>query len=512
MRRTTVLVTALLVAVALLVGPAGARQVSRAADRPESYAFLKAQVFVAPGLGEVAVGMPNERTVKVQHRTPGGEWSRPRVLFRKKGVTCGEIDGRGSPGGVALLLECDKPYYEDTAPVNSRALVTRDLTTWVGKELRGEAYQDPAISSDGSHAAWLYSGHGHYMAWSAATGFAQGQTSFDYDSGGETVVVDDAGTVTVMGPDGNGEGCELGVWDKPLVGPEDHYVVAGVDPGCTEGGVDNVDDRTVVGGWYREERFVVTREPGQRWELTRIAPVDEPSLVRYTGPRKRVIRNLFSDATGQSLVSLGSPDRRHLYAQAYDDATGTWGPTTLAYTDRGRRCRDRGYYGYEPFPRMHVVPIHCGARRVLLTSPDSATWTATQVDDRPYALSGNRALLAATGPRTITVVSRDRTEVLPRTAPGRCDFVFPIAADSVLRFHGGPGARWPTRLQRSVAGGRWVTIQRKVPMPKQGTCDRVSFQDDTYPGMFFLSGDDRYVDLRVRRGGRHGWYVERFSY
>lgn len=512
MRRSSAVLTALLVGLTVLGGPAGSVPAPAAAERPARYEFLKAQVFTAPGLGQIAVGMPNERVVKVQHRAEGGEWSRPTTLFRKRGITCGEIDGRGSPGGVALLIECDSPYYVDQAPVHSRAFVTRDLMTWKGVRLQGEAYQDPAISADGSHAAWLYGAHGSYRLWSATTGFTQGQTSFDYDSGGETIVVDDDGTVTVMGPDGNGEGCELGVWDKPLVGPEDHYVIAGVDPGCTEGGVDNVDDRTVVGGWYRPERFIVTREPGERWALTRKPPVDEPTLVRYSGSTKQVIRNFYSDADGQALVSLGSPDRRRVYAQVYDDATGTWGPTTLAYTDRGARCRDRGYYAYEPLPKVHAVPIQCARRRLLLTSHDSTTWRATQVDARPWSVSGKRTLLAAAGPRSITLVSPAGTTVVARNAPGRCDFVFPIAADSVLRMHGGPGARWPTKLQRSVAGGRWETIQRDVRMPGQGTCSHVSFQDDTYPGMFFLRGDNRYVDLRIRRGGPEGWYAQRFQY
>lgn len=511
MRRSLGLALALVVALAALVGPAGSAPAPAAAGKPAKYKFLAAQVFTAPGLGEIAVGMPNPRVVKFQFRTEGGGWSVPRTLFHKKGITCGEIDGRASGGGVALLLECDSPYYEDTAPVNSRAMVTRDLVTWRAKELKGEAYQDPAISSDGSHAAWLYGEHGHYLLWSAATGFAEGQTSFDYDSGGETVVVDDVGTVTVMGADGTGDGCELGVWDKPLGGPEDHYVIEGVDPGCTEGGVDNVDDRTVVGGWYRPERYVVSREPGQRWELTRIPPVDEPSLVRYEGSEKQVIGNVYSDADGQALISLGSPDRQRIYAQTYDDVTGTWGPTSLAYIDASPRCRDRGYYAYDPLPRVHAVPIYCGHRRILLTSPDSATWTATQIDDRPYSLSRTGALLAAAGPRTINVVSPTGTRNINRNAPGRCDFVFPIAPDAVLRLHGGKGARWPTKLQKSVASMPWETIQT-VRMPKTGTCRHVSFQNDTYPAMFFLRGNGHYPSLRVRRGGEGGWHVERFNY
>jgi hypothetical protein len=511
MRRSSAVVTALLVGLAAVVGPASSTAPAPVTAKPASYAFLKTQVFSAPGLGSIAVGMPTEKVVKVQTQRADGSWTRPRVLFRKAGVTCGAIDGRTSPGGVALLLECDTPYYEDTAPAHSMAFATRDLTTWASSRLRGEAYQDPAISADGRHAAWLYGAHGQYRLWSATTGFSTGRTGFDHDSGGETVVVDDAGTVTVMGPDGTGDGCELGVWDKPLAGPQDRYVIAGVDPGCTEGGVDNVDDRTVVAAAARAYRFVVTRVPGERWRLTGHRPVDEPTLVRYEGPRSRVIGNIYAEADGQPLVSLGSPDRRRVHAQVYDDATRTWGPATLAYTDPSARCRDAGNHLWEPYPRVHAVKLRCGRRVVLLTSGDSTTWTATRIDDRPYALSKSRALLAAAGPRSITVVAPGGTQIIRRNAPGRCDFVFPIAGDSVLRLHGGRSARWPTRLQKSQAGGRWRTIQT-VRMPRTGTCADVDSQHDLSPSAFFLRGDGQYVSLRVRRGGSGGWYVERFSY
>ena len=99
MRRAAVLVITMLGGLGLLLGPAAADRGPQPADRPASYGFLKAQVYVSPGLGEVAVGMPNARTVKVQHRTEGGTWSKPTVLFEKAGVTYGQIDGRASAGG-----------------------------------------------------------------------------------------------------------------------------------------------------------------------------------------------------------------------------------------------------------------------------------------------------------------------------------------------------------------------------------------------------------------------------
>jgi hypothetical protein len=124
-------------------------------------------------------------------------------------------------------------------------------------------------------------------------------------------------------------------------------------------------------------------------------------------------------------------------------------------------------------------------------------------------------LLAAPGRHRTTVVSPSGTVALPVSAPGRCDFVFPIGRDSVLRLHGGASAAWPTRLQKSEAGGPWRTIQ-KVRMPKQGRCGRVEGQHDEPPSLFLLSGRRsghwHGVTLVVRRGGTGGWHVERFSY
>jgi hypothetical protein len=530
--RPTAVVTALVVALATFAGPAGAALTGRHARAVASYDYVKAEVFTAPGLGQIAVGMPNPRTVKVQHRFEGQDWSAPTVLFRKDGVTCGEIDGRASAGGVALMIECDTPYYEDQAPVHSHAFVTQDLVTWSGERLRGEAYQDPAISADGSHAAWLYGGHGEYRLFSEGSGFTTGHTSFDYDSGGETVVVDDAGTVTVMGPDGSSGSCALAVFDKPLAGPEDHYLVGGVDPGCTEGGVDNVDDRTVVGATSRPFRFVITREPGERWALGSAAPVTAPGLVTYRGPYKRAIKNLYSDARGLPLISIGSPDRQHVTVQAYDDAAGTWGPTRTVYDHGFGGCTAQRGYAYSEAPTaVHAVELHCypkprpdgeyppfadygpapTGRVRLLTSHDGQHWTVTNLGKRPYGLNRTGSLLAASGASSTVVVSPAGTVKLPVSATGRCDFVYPIGIDSVLRLHGGRHAAWPTQLQRSDAGGAWRTIQ-KVRMPRTGRCGRTLGQHDPAPSVFFVRDHRTSVALRVKRGGPGGWHVERFLF
>lgn len=496
------------------------------------YSFLKAQVFTAPGLGEIAVGMPNERVVKVQQRAEGGDWSRPRVLFHKKNVTCGEIDGRASAGGVALLLECDTYYFEENPPVKSMAFVTRDLTTWASTMLRGEAYQDPAISADGSHAAWLYGDHGQFMRFDSPGSFTTGQTSFDYDSGGETVVVDDAGTVTVMGPDNPGGGCGLGVYDKPVVGPEDRYRVDGVEPGCTEGAVENVDDRTVVGGGERPYRFVITRQPGQRWELGTKAPYDAPGLVKRVSRYRKNIPNVFADVAGRPLVSLVSTDRQRLQLQTYDDAAQTWGPPTTVYDHGFPGCTAVDRYFFGGSPRVFAIEIHCYPRprssgdyppfnnqyepapagnALVLTSSDGVTWTLTRNGRNPHAFSRTGALVAVPGANATTLVSTAGTVSVPRTAAGRCDVVYPTGPSSLLRLHGGRSARWPNRVQLSEDGGAWRTIQ-KVRMPRTGRCGRAQVDNDEVRGAIFLRGDGRYRSFRIKRGGPDGWRVVPFSY
>ena len=105
MRRTPAILCllTLLAVLTVLASAAGAARTG-ARRRPRAiahYRHLDAQVF-----GAVAVGMPNPRTVQIQHYStpPPARGTRRPVLYRTRGrVTCGEIEGRASPGGVALL-------------------------------------------------------------------------------------------------------------------------------------------------------------------------------------------------------------------------------------------------------------------------------------------------------------------------------------------------------------------------------------------------------------------------
>jgi len=369
MRRLSVLVLLTPLLLLLPPGPAQAQAIAH-------YRHLPAQV-----VGTVAVGMPDERTVQVQHLDAAtGQWDAPTTIHRAKGrVTCGNVEGRASTnGGVALLVECDTPYYEDQAPVHSIGLVSPDGSGWAKRKLEGEAYAAPAISPSGTYAAWLVGGIGAYVEWSATTGFGArpAQTSYHADNGDSTLVVDDAGVVTVLGPESVGRTCVLGVHTRDLAGHRTHTTVA-VDPGCGDGSVVNVDADTVLaGGYERAYATTVSRTP-TGWAATAPPPADGQGLVHH-GYRGTRIATYFaySSTPGSPVVALGSPDRRRILAQVYDATTRSWSPQTTAYTS-AKPC---GSSYDEPVlrPGTYAEQLRCGKRTVTLRSTDGVTWTVSR--------------------------------------------------------------------------------------------------------------------------------------
>jgi len=512
--------------------PPNAQQQERRTDAPESYRYLKARIYTAPGIGTVAVGAPDPRHIMVQRLDEAsGTWSKPQVLFLGLGgVTCGNISGRASRGGVVLLLECDRSYSEDQAPAHSIAAVSRGLRSWNTQVLPGEAYRVPAISPDGSYAAWLAGGPGSFVPWSSTDGvFSElRSTTYDGSNGGETVVVTDDGTVSVIGPESAGEACAIGVHERTLDGQLSSSRVEGVDPGCTEGSLENRGAFEVVGSQYdRASRYTIRREDGSSpWVLTRRAPADAPGLVDYRGGPRRVIFTSYSDVPGQPLVAFGSPDRRRVYVQRYDETIQAWAPRELAYDHGFPGCASDGNLRRQRL-KVHAVSLHCypvkraggdyppytngyqvapPSRVRMLVSSDGVTWRVVDIAGRPVGTSADRTLLTAPGARSTTVVSTDGIRVLPMRAPARCGFVFPVAGDRVLRLHGGQGAGWPRVLQRRDNTG-WRTIQR-VALPREGTCARVRGLNDTSPTTYLLNGAGKQIALRVVR--KHGaWRVIR---
>lgn len=499
---------------------------------PASYGYLRARVFRAPGLGTIAVGAPDPRRVMVQERDDAsGTWSAPRLLFRgEDGVTCGDISGRASAGGVALLLECDTPYYDDQAPAASVALVTQDLRTWSRHELPGEAYRAPAISPDGTQAVWLAGGIGDFVQWGAGTGFSTlRSTTYDYDGGGgSTAVVTDDGTVGVLGPENGDDSCVVGVHERSPEGRLSAYQVQGVDPGCTEGDLQNRSALEVVGGGSeRADRFSLTRpDAASRWQLGSIAPASAPGLVDYRGGPRRVIATSFSDVPGQPLVAYGSPDRSRVFTQRYDESAQEWGARTQVYDHGFPACAAEGTFGQRR-SAVHAIALHCyRARRQggdypastpgyqtappfqiqALLSVDGVDWRTVDLAGSPLGRSADRRLVAAPGLRSTTIASPAGIAVLPVTAPARCGFVHPIGPERLLRLHGSAGSGWPRVLQRFDGEG-WRTIQR-VHMPRTGACTRIRSIDDFSPTTYLLGGSGQRVALRVvRRDG--AWRVVR---
>jgi hypothetical protein len=465
-------------------------------NAPAHYRYLEAEVFTAPGLGSVAVGMPNRRTVKIQHLDPAtGTWDSPTVLYRKRGVTCGEIKGRASAGGVALLLACDRPYHAKDVPEHSVGLVSRDLRGWSRSRLRGEAYQAPAISPSGSFAAWLAGGIGRYVEWSAQAGFAPAAaTTYDFDSGGETLVVDDAGTVSMLGPEPRGGDCVVGVHTRDLAGALTHSVVEGVDPGCTEGILENEDALTVTGGETRADGFTLARSAvGAPWTLTRIRPSEAPGLVAYEYP-STLIPTVYVDTVhaDRPLVAIGSPDRRRILTQVYDDAAQTWGPQTEVFTS-GRRCVPGTYATHR---ELYVFELRCGRKTTVLVSADARTWTVGKVGRRPWTMVGDQvALPDATG---TTVVSSQGATRFPAIA-GRCGVAYPGRPGTLVRLYAPPGPAWPTKVQVST-GGPFRTVSEAPRLPDR--CVEVTVENTDDPPTVFVWGDRRahMVRFRMRQG------------
>jgi len=461
-------------------------------NAPAHYRYVEAEVFTAPGLGSVAVGMPDPHTMKIQHLDPAtGTWDSPTMLYHKRRVSCGQIEGRASTGGVALLLACTG---------HNVALVSRDLHGWSRTRLVG-VHAAPAISPSGSYAAWLAGGTGGYVEWSVRAGFAPAAaTTYDAELNGETLVVDDAGTVSVLGSEPRGADCVVGVHTRDLAGALTHSVVEGIDPGCIGSVLENVDALTVTGGTVlgsRADQFTLARStPGAPWTLTRIRPSQAPGLVTYESANN-LIRTVYLETVhaDRPLVALGSPDRHRILTQVYDDDTQTWGPQTEVSTS-GRRCSPGTDSRYR---ELYVLDLQCGHKTTVLVSADGRTWTVGKVGRRPWTLVGDQvALPDATG---TTVVADRGTTRFPATT-GRCGVTYPGRPGTLVRLVAAPGAAWPTKVQLST-GGPFRTVS-KAPRLRD-RCLGVTVVNTENPPTVVIRGDRRDHDVRFRM--RHGTWT-----
>jgi hypothetical protein len=238
-----------------------------------------------------------------------------------------------------------------------------------------------------------------------------------------------------------------------------------------------------------------------------------------------VIYPSYLDVTGKPLLVIGSPDRQRLMVQTYDESTHTWSSRSTVYDHGFPGCTNRDFEGGAT-ARVYVLDLHCYAKeradgsyppydddydamprgRTLLLSADGATWTAAPIGRRPYAVNAAASLVAAPGRHTTRILSPAGITSVPVTTGSRCDFVFPVAADRLLRLHGGPKAAYPRRVQLSTATA-WRTVDT-IAMPA-GRCQRIFDTNYLRPTLFDLVGGARDIHLTVRRGGPDGWRVVR---
>ena len=311
MRRVSVLVSvlALLAPVLLLLGgsPARARALRTTAScRPRCSA-------------RSPVGMPNERTVKVQHSTPRPRhWDAPTTLYRTAGGSPAvTIDGRLLPPGRRraagrvrhAVLRGPGAGAQRRPGLPRRPHLEPDQAARRGLPA-------PAISPSGSYAAWLAGGTGEYVEWSATSGLRNPRgRRYGYDGGGETPVVDDAGTVTVIGPEPTSR--RRGLRDRhPHPRPGRRQVAHRSSRASTRAApraaLENVDALTVLGGGFeRATQFTLARAAvGAPWTRHQggAGRRARAGRVRLLAQADHDVLPLLLDA-GRPLVAIGSPDR-----------------------------------------------------------------------------------------------------------------------------------------------------------------------------------------------------------
>ncbi len=504
-----------------------------AADtEPARYRVVKAQVFTVPGVGTVAVGMPDEREVMLQHRDQSdGTWSRPTLLFDSGSRrTCGEIDGITSPGGIALTIECDGSYSEDQAPTKSQALVSRDFQTWASHKIPGESYRQPGISPSGDYAVWMANGGSDVYTWGADEGFRLPvrPVGYDFDTGDLAFLVDDQGTSTVAGVDNAAPACVVGLYSRTLAGVGGHEqvdIAPGKTTGCTEMSVYGLSSTRITSGPFvdRPGRWLVARpDESSPWALVTRAPNQAPGLVEYRGSQSKTMYVNYSDVAGQPLLALGSPDRQRVTVQAYDDETQEWGPTRVIY--------DHGFPGcvWDSTSRVryavHNLLLHCYPKRrasghypphddnfnpaprnatTALLSVDGVTWRSFRMGSHPVTAPPDRSLVAAGRTQSTTIASPEGFTTLAAGAPGRCEAVVPIGPKRLLRFNATPGSRgFPRELQRLTRSG-WKTIHR-IDRTYDGRCQQIGMADFGLPGTFYLESTGYNAPLRLVHD-EHGW-------
>lgn len=434
-----------------------------------------------------------------------GTWGPRRDVVRNDRVRCGAVDARTADGAVAAIALCDEGgYYEDTAPVASRALWSPDGVTWSSHRLDGEAYEEPGISPDGQNAVWPQ--HQRFTTrtsagWSEQAVRARGQ---EYTV---TATITDAAQVSFLYGGQVDRRCPLTALTVTGDAAPVRQEVALGDACSSEADLVNVDADTALFGYLADpgQVTVLSRsDTTSPWAVTRIAPLTAPGLQQVDGR----LHPRFVTAPGLPLLALGSVDGRAVLAQAYDPVAQRWHPPSTVFTSP-RRCRWADDSTADPLGVV-TAGLVCGRRNeVVLTTQDGTTWQSVRGRWSARGLSPDGASVAIASRTRTAVISRDRGVVtLAGGAPGRCDVVVPDGPDgAVLLTAAGRNRDWPTVLQHSDAGG-WTRLGRtSLPTPPV-RCRSARASTWEAPARFDIYGGGRGYTVRVvERDGT--WTVRR---
>ncbi|MCF6379656.1 hypothetical protein L2K70_18755 [Nocardioides KLBMP 9356] len=432
----------------------------------------------------------------------------PRLdVVRRKNLSCGSVDARTANGAVAVIALCDRGgYYEDQAPTSSQALWSPDGVTWRSYPLEGEAYDEPGISLGGTRGVWPE--NEGYVTY-GPEGFTRHRLATPNQEYTATATITDDAQVSYLYGTASGSGlCATVVLTRTGDATPSRQEVRS-SFACSDVGFANVDANTVWLGdlWDRAQRTVISRpDASSPWAVTAIAPADAPGLEQ--GGRLEVD---FFAAPGLPLLALGSEQGRRVRVQAYDEASQTWAPSTLAYDAGGSRCA----WGDNWFATQLAVvaaELRCNGRRVVLTTSDGVTWQALRMGRHVKGVSDDGRYVAVPGRSGTAIISAERGVVtLPLPVTGRCDVVVPDGTDgAVLLTSAGRHRGWPTVLQHSSADG-WVHLSRTDLPTFPRTCRRVRSNSYELPyGVDVFSGWKGYTVRIVQRDGE--WTARRVRY
>ena len=451
----------------------------------------------------------NYTTVRGRRRDAAtGVWGDPQVILRKKNLYCGDIEGRTSAGAVALTAECDRfGYAEDQAPVSSHALWSADTLSWESYELPGEAYKAPGIAPGGASAVWPL--HQGYVV-RTPDGFGYSPLKMRGQEYTVTATITDAQKVSVIYGATLDQRCRIVVQTRTGQGPFIRQDLPLADA-CSDSDLENVDADTA---WFGQtgdpaRRTTVSRaDEASPWAITQIAPADAPGLVGSDSDR---LHADFFTAPGVPLLALSSARGHRILAQVYDSVTQTWGPASIAHDAGAARC-SWGETAIDPAPAVIAADLRCGARHVVLTTPDGLTWRALPMGKHPLGVSPDGRYVAVPSRSRTSIISAEKGVVtLPGAVTGRCDVVVPDGPDAAVllmarkRSHG-----WPTLLRASSASG-WKTLARTSLPTFDTPCTRVEPVLYERPHRYTLVGRSRSYTVAILERD-DAWLVRRSRY